>query len=153
MDGRKRGLAMGWTITPGSNRRSTIESLTRSYRPKSKGVESESQVVCIRQCYRGDAWRGVLWSVWERVHDFHGPQERWIRCDLLEWYKQDEGWGYKDMTESMGPCYYSCPLGYLELVPDNGVNTGINHGWRIGVREYHQRSRDRRRSKRKAVAS
>lgn len=141
---------MGWTTIPGSNRASLIKHLTRGYRPKNDGVENESQVNCIKHCYRGAIWQGLLWSVWERVHDFNGPQERWIRVDRLEWCRSDDGWGYKDMTESCGPYHYSCPLGYLELVPDDGINTGVHAGWRDGVIEYHRRSRDRRRSKRKA---
>lgn len=128
-----------------------VEHLTREYRPKSNGTESTSKVKCVKHCYRGSPWNGTLWSVWERVHDFNGPQERWIRCDLLEWCRSDDGWGYKDMTESCGPFHYSCPLGYLELVPDDGINTGVHAEWREEVRAWHDRSKDRRRSKKKAV--
>lgn len=70
------------------------------------------------------------------------PTERWIGCDLLEYSKRDEGWGYKDMDESMHPYYYSCPLSYLDMVPVVG-----SEEWRQGVREYHQRQRAKRQAK------
>jgi len=56
------------------------------------------------------------------------PSERWIGCDLLRSHK-DFGWGDKDLDESIGPYFSSCPLKYLDLVrgsaatPVAGSNT------------------------------
>ncbi|WP_240754701.1 hypothetical protein [Parasulfuritortus cantonensis] len=41
------------------------------------------------------------------------------------------GWGYKDLCESMGPYYYTCPLSYLDMVPV------ANADWRGQVRAWH----------------
>ena len=54
--------------------------------------------------------------------------------------KRDYGWGYKDMEERVGPCYYSCPLAYLDMVPT------ANEGWRNRVREYHERRKTRKKA-------
>ena len=49
--------------------------------------------------------------------------------------------GYKDMEEEpVGPCYYSCPLMYLDLAPT------ANEGWRSRVREYHERRKTRKKA-------
>ena len=64
------------------------------------------------------------------------PTERWITCDLLR-YQMGYGWGYKDMEESMHPCYYSCPLGYLDMVPIDQY--GGNDQWREAVKVHHAR--------------
>ena len=45
---------------------------------------------------------------------------------------------HKPMCESMGPFYYSCPLGYLELVPV------ADEQWRECVRSYHAKRRKKR---------
>ena len=78
----------------------------------------------------------VLWSLVRLT-----PQKAWryqinpgesrvfIRCDLLQF--SPEGWGYKAMEESMEPYYYSCPLHYLDLAPEQSAD------WRAGVRQWH----------------
>jgi hypothetical protein len=55
----------------------------------------------------------------------------YIGCDLLAPARKGEGWGYKDLCESMGPCYYTCPLSYLDMVPV------ANAAWRDQVRAWH----------------
>lgn len=49
----------------------------------------------------------------------------------------DEGWGYKPMTESMGPCYYGCPERILAQSEDTGEDATR---WR---EECRQRRRDK----------
>lgn len=46
--------------------------------------------------------------------------------------RRDE-WGYKDMEESMGPFYYTCPLRLLDIAPEE------NSEWREHVRAFHER--------------
>lgn len=107
---------MGWYFTDGASRSDLIRELTQD-----RGVDDNGNRFshCIRFCARGN----VLWSVWK---DQCG---RWIGCDLMQ--RSDIGWGHKPMEESMGPCYWSCPLAYLAMVPV------ANQGWRNGVVEYH----------------
>ncbi|GAD24645.1 hypothetical protein [Acidovorax sp. MR-S7] len=83
----------------------------------------------------------VLWSVVEmtaKVEGVHcdlspGQSLRYIRCDLLEC--SGGQWGYKPLDESMHPYYYSCPLSYLDLTPEQSA------AWREGVRTYHAHRR------------
>lgn len=42
-------------------------------------------------------------------------------------------WGYKDMSESVFPYYYSCPLEYLDMCGETCAE------WRAEVRKWHAR--------------
>lgn len=136
---------MGWLFKPGSSRKSLLAERIEGWqhtRPDGMTVTS----TCLAHCYRGGSFSGVLWTVWERTFEKDGeqvqPTERWIGCDLLQYSRADDGWGYKDMEESMGPYYFSCPLKYLGMVPEVA-----NEDWREGVRQYHERRREKRRAK------
>jgi len=140
---------MGWLFTHGSTRREQIAERTRSWEHTTpEGVVVKS--TCLRHCYRGGVFSGVLWSVWERTFTKDGqtvkPGEWWIACDLLR-YQTGYGWGYKDMEEAMGPCEVSCPLCYLEMVPVACEN------WRIGVRAYHERQKAKQQARRAAMSA
>ncbi len=138
---------MGWLFKAGSTRRDLITDRTKDWTTGgAKGVTVTT--TCLAHCYRGNVHSGVLWAVWERIYTKKdqpvNPVERWITCDLLR-YQKDSGWGYKDMDESMHPYYYSCPLGYLNLVP---IETfGGNAEWRNGVRAHHAQQKERRRQR------
>lgn len=86
--------------------------------------------------------RIVLWVVveitatqpFELMPDRHlaiGQKFRFIRCHLLE-QNARFGWGYKPMDESAGPCYYSCPLQFLDMAPEV-----LDAAWRQQVRRRH----------------
>jgi len=57
---------------------------------------------------------------------------------LMQSGGRDSGWGYKSMSESMGPRYYDCPLSLLDLAtsPPPDVYAA---GWREMVRKHHAR--------------
>jgi len=136
---------MGWLFTAGSTRRDLIGERTRAW--TTEGAEGMTITsTCLAHFYRGGAFSGVLWAVWERTFTKDDqpvkPVERWITCDLLR-YQKDYGWGYKDLDESMHPYFYSCPLKYLDMVPLDQY--GGNQEWREGVRAYHARQREKRR--------
>ncbi len=82
----------------------------------------------VTHCYRGGRFSGVLWSVMHRASQV-APEKSFIVCCLLH-YRGGQ-WGYKDLEESSGPGYYSCPLSYLDMVPET------NPGWRAEVRKWH----------------
>ncbi len=114
---------MGWLFKSGYDKSMLIKDLI-------KGEENEQQARRTRvHCVRGN----VLWSVIEITHKQEHRTERFIACHLLA-SEKGYGWGYKDMCESMHPLYYSCPLKYLEMVPEVA-----NESWRELVRHYHQR--------------
>lgn len=51
-----------------------------------------------------------------------------------------EGWGYKDLDESVGPCEVNCPISYLAQASDP---VGYAVEWREKVRAYHAARRSR----------
>jgi hypothetical protein len=133
---------MGWLFTFGNSRKDLITERAENWeRTAEDGMVVKS--TCLAHCYRGGVYSGVLWAVWERT--FVGgkqPTERWITCDLLR-YRKDDGWGYKDMDESMHPYFYSCPLGYLKMVPIEQFGGHVE--WREGVKHYHAQQAAKRR--------
>lgn len=72
---------------------------------------------------------------------------RYIGLDLMQSGYPQHGWGYKDMSASMGPCAVDCPIGFLDLAPDSG---GYETAWREKVRAYHARRAEKRRNPHKA---
>lgn len=141
---------MGWLFRHGATRKSLIAERVENWeRTTDSGVLVTT--TCLAHCYRGGVFSGVLWSVWERTFSTAGaetePRQRWIQCDLLQ-HQRNYGWGYKDMEESMHPYFYSCPLGYLKLVPIEQF--GGHEAWREGVRQYHARLAEKRQARRAA---
>lgn len=116
---------MGWLFKPGSSRSDLIRELTTGW------SNDTVTAVCLTHTLRGN----VLWTVWE--HRFHNdqPTSRFIGCDLLLYHPKNACWGYKSMDESMGPCYYTCPLSFLAMTPT------LNPEWRAVVRAHHARIR------------
>lgn len=95
----------------------------------------------------------VLWTVSEFGTEDH--PDRIILCFLIKKFgiqrdeitseREDVGWGYKDMSESMGPMYWSCPLEFLDMAKS------ADEEWRKSVRAYHirkLRARQRKESRR-----
>jgi hypothetical protein len=116
---------MGWLFTSGQTRSELIHRRTKSWANEEAGLEAK----CLEHCTVGN----VLWTVWEHRHR-DGAVQRYIGCDLMA-PQRGYGWGYKDMEESMGPCYYSCPLKYLDQVPE--PDSRYAKEWRGKVRAYH----------------
>jgi hypothetical protein len=85
----------------------------------------------LSSCLRGNC-------LWQLIESEDGT--RWIGLDLLGAY--DGEWGYKDMDESMGPNYYSCPLSYLDKSENNGKSRNeFATSWRAAVREHHAKKK------------
>ena len=145
---------MGWLFKEGYSRKQLIAERIEGWEHTTDtGVLVVSK--CLAHCYRGGVFSGVLWSVWERNTftkdgQLLQPTERWIACDLLR-YERNYGWGYKPMSETMHPYYYSCPLSYLDIVPVERY--GGHEKWREGVRLYHAQQTEKRRARKAARAS
>lgn len=95
-----------------------------------------------------------LWSVWEQVKTtvknvtlapgIEAPKTftesyRWINVDLMARGGHPADWGYKPVSEDMGPCEVSCPLKYLEMAPLNEHHGEYAGPWRERVRAYWAR--------------
>ncbi|MEJ1397814.1 MAG: hypothetical protein RPU52_09860 [Candidatus Sedimenticola sp. (ex Thyasira tokunagai)] len=113
---------MGWLFTQGASRRDIINNLVQPEENENRRWET------ITHCLRGN----VLWSIIKLTKKSGEIIETFIGCHLLS-NDKGYGWGYKDMCESMGPCYYTCPIKYLEMVPV------ANQAWRDEVMAYHKR--------------
>lgn len=112
---------MGWDFTSGATKADRIRELT-------KGWESDDAThTVIRKCVKGN----ILWYVMEIRDKATDATSRWIGCSLLG-AEKGFGWGSKDMSEEMGPCFYNVPLEYLDMVPE----PAHNYGWRAKVRAY-----------------
>ena len=120
---------MGWLITAGATKSDVIRDCIRM-----QGWGEGREGGAIEHCVRGN----VLWTV-HVIRDVATKAEvqRFIGCFLLR-SDPGYGWGYKDIEESMGPCYYSCPLGYLDMVrcPED-TPSSYAKAWREKVRQYH----------------
>jgi hypothetical protein len=87
----------------------------------------------VAHCFVGND----LWAVMEHAPGtWSGDDQRFIVLFMLRGGRNQE-WGYKDVSEDMGPCQTSCPLKYLEMVP-NPPNK-YARDWRERVRAYHAR--------------
>ncbi len=137
---------MGWLFNVGWGRKSIIASLTANESREKDGILVSHN--CLAHCFRGCAYSGVLWSVWEITYIKDGidvkPARRLIRCDLCQ-YRKGDGWGYKDMTEADHPYYLSCPLKYLDMTPE------VCKEWRELVRKYHADKKEQRLAKKLAL--
>ena len=96
---------MGWLFTPGASRRDLIHRLTSDSVARTGEVHSKT----IRYCLRGNN----LWALTELCR---GPYAgtKFIMLYMLRKDSQVEGWGYKDIEESCGPYYLSCPKSYIK---------------------------------------
>jgi hypothetical protein len=125
---------MGWSYGYYS-KTNLIQELIADYSWEIEKTGEVAKKVCLKHCYRGNNWTGVLWSVWEVTKTLTGEKtkiDRYIGCDLLRCYAGKE-WGYKGMDESVGPNYYSCPISYLDMTPPL-ENNGYSKKWRKEVR-------------------
>ena len=112
---------MGWYYS----HHATKEELINELVSESVGPEWTRKVIA--KSVRGS----VLWTVNQMSNSTTGENRLFIGCDLLE--KSGPWWGHKPMCEGDGPYYYSCPLKYLSMVPEQ------NAEWRRIVREHHAR--------------
>lgn len=116
---------MGWLFT-----RQTHSQLIASL------IEARSSDIASYEVLEHHLCGNVLWSLsrvtclqasWNGLEA--GEAMVFIRCDLLD--HSGGQWGYKSLDESVHPYYYSCPLRYLDLAPEQSAE------WRAGVRKFH----------------
>ena len=138
---------MGWYFTNGGTKQDLINEL-REPRKLTRPDGMVVMTISLANCYRGNLYSGVLWSVFERRFFKDGKEtgsvQRWIGCDIIQFNKGD--WGYKPLSELMGPYYYSVPLGYLKMVPIEIY--GGNFEWRQKVADHHAQQHLKRAAKR-----
>lgn len=114
---------MGWTVSYDNTKEQEIESILRGF---TNGCEAR------KHCLRGKH----LWMIVD------GPEFSSIALAVLVNGSPDMGWGHKLMDETAGPCYYDCPVSWLDEVPPPSGRWV--EGWRQAVREHHARKRLRK---------
>lgn len=131
---------MGWIYyrPPGETKQAQLKYLVANETKSTHNSEYSSTT--LKHTLRGK----VLWKVVSLRRHEDGEEFRYIECILLDYLKDTRQWGCKPMDEGMGPSYYSCPLGYLKLAPENMLPEGIagsefSRSWREQVRMYHRK--------------
>lgn len=122
---------MGWTYCKKWTKESLVDELV-----KDGDWTNEDGVRIIRKtldsAVKREGGYSVLWTLnsTTRIQPDGATSETvWIGCALLQ--ADGAGWGYKDMDESMGPYYVSCPMSFLKRSPV------ANAGWRADVAAYN----------------
>lgn len=162
---------MGWTFeyALGSRLREFLQRRAAGW-DHTEESGRRHQAVCLAHKYAmHNPGSGSLWKVMEttiyRPDGSVESRERWIALDMVRWGGGRElGWGYKDVEASMGVYDLSCPLKYLEMVPEPkpcscvpapeptwpdrmkpGCSSCYERRWRRQVLEKHEaQSRSRR---------
>jgi hypothetical protein len=120
---------MGWYFGWYS-RKELIEHLTKTT------DEPNFKFETLAKCFVGNN----MWTVMQRTNKrANCPEaERVIRFIVLYYIRRGgrEDWGYKDVSEDMGPSDVNCPLKYLDMSPDGAKNSESATEWRKNVREY-----------------
>lgn len=115
---------MGHYFTVGASRADIVKELLTPLREKNH--LHESTVIC-----EDGEW--ILWTV--EYGKRNGKPYQFIGCYILREANGD--WGYKPMDETMGPCFYSVPLDWLDkypcIVPEEDMR-GYRDEWRKQVR-------------------
>lgn len=109
---------MGWTFPHDASRRDVIDELTRDQ------SKDERVFRTLRKCFRGN----TMYALHESGPV--GETRKWLAVYLLQ--RSQGTWGYKDMDESMGPCYFDCPVSYLDEADETTSEYAIK--WRAEVR-------------------
>lgn len=119
---------MGWLFTQGQSRREMIDRLTKDEGPNVSEGKTYWYKTLARACVGNH-----LWCVMERTVQAEGGEKESVKFIALFLMQKDKGygWGYKDMTESMHPYYYTCPMGFLAMAPV------ANQEWRDKVAAHH----------------
>ena len=116
---------MGWTFSRSFTKASIRAERTAPYQD---AFDRGSTTTTLRSTYKGN----TLWTLHETT-TATGEMQRWIGCTRVS--RQDGQWGYKDMSEHMGPYYFDCPLDYLDAATEPPNETASE--WREQVRRHH----------------
>jgi len=87
---------MGTYFTPGASKAALVAELLRDNNVEAHDLSGNRLWCLIPSTRDGKPWKYVcLFKLVDGGRD---------------------GWGYKPISEDMGPCYYDCPLSYVKAV-------------------------------------
>ena len=119
---------MGWTFHYHTTKDQLIRSLLEP-RVYIRDNGTPVRIEPLRHTVRGTH----LWSLWQEL--IGDQATRYIVLHLLAADRKHDGYGYKDMDETMHPYYYDCPVTWLDDLTEP-ENDGSRE-WRAKVREWH----------------
>ena len=122
---------MGWLISHDLTKKQQVAELVKGWEHTNKNGKVVVQA-CLDHSTRGNTLYGVFEVSVDGV-----ATERYIAIFMLR-KDRGYGWGYKDLTEAMGPFQYDCPLKFLKMVPEVKCEK-----WRELVRAHHEKRRKR----------
>lgn len=125
---------MGSYFTRGASRKNIIAELTQTF-SNSLAEGGIHTVKVLAKAFVGNN----MWVVHETSNSRTNLTGRFICLYIL--MRSSDGWGYKPISEDMGPADLSCPLAFIELVKDSPSHSyGIN--WRERVKTYHAKIKE-----------
>jgi hypothetical protein len=111
---------MGWMFLHNApDKRQVVETCTKS----------SATLKCVKKAVHGNH----LWTIFENTV----TKKKSIVLFLLA--KNQGCWGYKDITEHMGPSFYDCPVSFFDEAP-----RPESASWRAKVRLFHLQEKERR---------
>ena len=132
---------MGWTTCIGYDKERLLKDRLRD-KQSSKNEKGEYvEWKTIAHSLRGNN----LWYVVEYTTYGEGYRNtiRYIALDLIGYDRYSGSWGYKDISESMGPTEKNCPLKFFDMVPVP-CDSNCAHEWREAVRKWHSMTNEQR---------
>lgn len=133
---------MGWTVVYESRRKGVIDDLCRGWE------NPKASTRCLARQYIGGPFKGTLFGVFETTpKDPTAPdapkRQRWIMVTLMQYYRSHNGWGYKDMDETVGPYQCNCPEKYVKMADEAGEPANQHaKEFRESVRKHHADRRE-----------
>lgn len=118
---------MGWDFYSRLSKEAMIEDICRK-------SENEAGIwETIAKSLRGNH----LWTVRQMTTKVDGQPFHSVRYIVLYLLAKHEGqWGYKDISEDMGPFVYDCPLKFLKMANECfTANEKYAVKWRKAVRD------------------
>jgi hypothetical protein len=121
---------MGWSYGYGSTRMDEANQATAGFDHKDSQGNVTGRTELIKRTFVGN----TLYSL-HRVTRLDGtPDMVFAAVTLLQ--RSSDGWGHKCMDESMGPCFYDMPVGWLDELTE--PMNDYARAWREKVRETHE---------------
>lgn len=139
---------MGWTSAPSWK---SVDDVVREELPaatfayaippeESKRGEAWAEQRVLASALHGSEYGGQarLWLVCEQSgHASKGAPALWSeRYVLLKLIERRGGLAVKVMDEHSGPCFYDCPVGFLDIADPLDARITYAQAWRSKVREF-----------------
>ncbi|MBS1722509.1 MAG: hypothetical protein JSS66_05820 [Armatimonadetes bacterium] len=133
---------MGWLYGyDWRHRDDLVRHLTGQDTDATRSTSTNGKLVTLKKCFRGNnLWAVQQWQWPEgqkpETEDGRDLGQPFIILYMMQYDNRREYqcWGYKDVSASMGPTYYNCPVSWFDEVPVDGE---YDREWREECRRLH----------------